>query len=265
MLFVNLFLNQLFVFCSPSDFKTPTRIPRSRSGGVFSGESPHNDSDFQQDIIWDATSPSPNRRGKPPTASCHHEGYREFVSELHDITFSIHTVMIYSHITSIIPECLIKFLISLFCCREQTADPSVSQQRINPQQFGCVDVISFLSGVHFFSGLLVEQIQLVLTCVMFFCFRKKRKEAASWSCGHLRDRQPDRSKGQKHKTGSAKTFRSTLYICVVAAHDCVLIIDPVNSLLTLLLRCVSEARPARGYRADLTAVDRRQRHHSLHA
>lgn len=56
-----------------------------------------------------------------------------------------------------------------------------------------------------------------------------------------------------------------LYICVVAVHDCVLIIDPVNSLLTLLLRCVSEARPARGYRADLTAVDRRQRHHSLHA
>lgn len=100
---------------------------------------------------------------------------------------------------------------------------------------------------------------------MFFCFRKKRKEAASRSCGHLRDRQPDRSKGQKHKTGSAKTFRSTLYICVVAVHDCVLIIDPVNSLLTLLLRCVSEARPARGYRADLTAVDRRQRHHSLHA
>lgn len=82
MLFVKLFLNQLFVFCSPSDFKTPTRIPRSRSGGVFSGESPHNDSDFQQDIIWDATSPSPSRRGKPQ-----------------NITFSIHTVMIYSHIT----------------------------------------------------------------------------------------------------------------------------------------------------------------------
>ena len=87
------------VFCSPSDFKTPTRIPRSRSGGVFSGESPHNDSDFQQDIIWDATSPSPNRRGKPPTACCHQEGCREFVLELHDITFSILTVMIYSHIT----------------------------------------------------------------------------------------------------------------------------------------------------------------------
>ncbi|XP_041789607.1 ewing's tumor-associated antigen 1 isoform X2 [Chelmon rostratus] len=47
-----------------SDFKTPTRIPRSRAGGGFSEESPHNDSDFQQDIIWDATSPSPNRLGK---------------------------------------------------------------------------------------------------------------------------------------------------------------------------------------------------------
>ncbi|XP_038590596.1 ewing's tumor-associated antigen 1 [Micropterus salmoides] len=47
-----------------SVFKTPTRIPRSRAGTGFSGESPHNDSDFQQDIIWDATSPSPNRLGK---------------------------------------------------------------------------------------------------------------------------------------------------------------------------------------------------------
>ncbi|KAK2817609.1 hypothetical protein Q5P01_025800 [Channa striata] len=47
-----------------SGFKTPTRIPASRAGGAFSGESPHNDSDFQQDIIWDATSPSPNRPGK---------------------------------------------------------------------------------------------------------------------------------------------------------------------------------------------------------
>ncbi|XP_059184816.1 ewing's tumor-associated antigen 1 [Centropristis striata] len=46
------------------DFKTPTRIPRSRVSDGFSGESPHNDSDFQQDIIWDATSPSPNRLGK---------------------------------------------------------------------------------------------------------------------------------------------------------------------------------------------------------
>nr|XP_046232097.1 ewing's tumor-associated antigen 1 [Scatophagus argus] len=47
-----------------SDFKTPTRIPRSRAGGGFSGESPHNDSDLQQDIIWDATSPSPSGHGK---------------------------------------------------------------------------------------------------------------------------------------------------------------------------------------------------------
>ncbi|XP_063333159.1 ewing's tumor-associated antigen 1 isoform X2 [Pelmatolapia mariae] len=47
-----------------AEFKTPTRIPRFRHTGSVCGESPHNDSDFQQDIIWDATSPSPNRRGK---------------------------------------------------------------------------------------------------------------------------------------------------------------------------------------------------------
>ncbi|XP_074552238.1 ewing's tumor-associated antigen 1 [Halichoeres trimaculatus] len=54
------------------EFKTPTRVSRSRGGGGFSVvESPQKDSDFQQDIIWDATSPSPNRlsrgkRGKKP-------------------------------------------------------------------------------------------------------------------------------------------------------------------------------------------------------
>uniref|UniRef100_A0A8C3G0E3 ETAA1 activator of ATR kinase n=1 Tax=Cyclopterus lumpus TaxID=8103 RepID=A0A8C3G0E3_CYCLU len=47
-------------------FKTPTRIPRPRAGAGFSAESPNNDSDFQQDIIWDATSPSPNGPGKLP-------------------------------------------------------------------------------------------------------------------------------------------------------------------------------------------------------
>ncbi|XP_040891334.1 ewing's tumor-associated antigen 1 isoform X2 [Toxotes jaculatrix] len=47
-----------------ADFKTPTRIHRSRTAGGFSGESPHNESDFQQDIIWDATSPSPCRLGR---------------------------------------------------------------------------------------------------------------------------------------------------------------------------------------------------------
>ncbi|XP_028263894.1 ewing's tumor-associated antigen 1 isoform X2 [Parambassis ranga] len=43
-----------------SGFKTPTRIHRSRPAAVC-GESPQNDSDIQQDIIWDATSPSPHR------------------------------------------------------------------------------------------------------------------------------------------------------------------------------------------------------------
>ncbi|XP_034044791.1 ewing's tumor-associated antigen 1 [Thalassophryne amazonica] len=46
------------------EFKTPTRIPKSRLGGGFNGQSPHNDSDIQHDIIWDATSPSPNRLSK---------------------------------------------------------------------------------------------------------------------------------------------------------------------------------------------------------
>lgn len=47
------------------DFKSPTRLPRSRAGCEGLGEeSPHNDSDFQHDIIWDATSPSPNRASK---------------------------------------------------------------------------------------------------------------------------------------------------------------------------------------------------------
>ncbi|MEQ2259808.1 hypothetical protein XENORESO_018768, partial [Xenotaenia resolanae] len=52
-------------------FKTPTRISRSKPTPVPSMESPHNDSDFQQDIIWDATSPLTNRfskRGKKPAA-----------------------------------------------------------------------------------------------------------------------------------------------------------------------------------------------------
>ncbi|XP_034446690.1 ewing's tumor-associated antigen 1 [Hippoglossus hippoglossus] len=46
------------------DLKTPTRSCRSGGSAVFSGESPHNDSDLQQDIIWDATSPSPSRLSK---------------------------------------------------------------------------------------------------------------------------------------------------------------------------------------------------------
>ncbi|CAK6982527.1 ewing's tumor-associated antigen 1-like [Scomber scombrus] len=46
------------------EFKTPTRISRSRVSAGFSAESPLNDSDVQQDIIWDATSPSPQRPGK---------------------------------------------------------------------------------------------------------------------------------------------------------------------------------------------------------
>uniref|UniRef100_A0A8C7K4S0 ETAA1 activator of ATR kinase a n=1 Tax=Oncorhynchus kisutch TaxID=8019 RepID=A0A8C7K4S0_ONCKI len=52
------------------DFKTPTRVPRSRYSNVFNkGESPMNESELQQDIIWDATSPSPLRTGKKYSAN----------------------------------------------------------------------------------------------------------------------------------------------------------------------------------------------------
>uniref|UniRef100_A0AAZ3RCY3 Ewing's tumor-associated antigen 1 n=1 Tax=Oncorhynchus tshawytscha TaxID=74940 RepID=A0AAZ3RCY3_ONCTS len=56
------------------DFKTPTRVTRSRYSNVFNkGESPMNESELQQDIIWDATSPSPlrtvSKRGKKYSAN----------------------------------------------------------------------------------------------------------------------------------------------------------------------------------------------------
>ncbi|XP_069578153.1 ewing's tumor-associated antigen 1 isoform X1 [Brachyistius frenatus] len=47
-----------------SDFKSPTRTCSSRAAPGFNAESPHNDSDVQQDIIWDANSPPPHRLGK---------------------------------------------------------------------------------------------------------------------------------------------------------------------------------------------------------
>ncbi|XP_057699096.1 ewing's tumor-associated antigen 1 [Corythoichthys intestinalis] len=45
------------------EFKTPTRPCSSRATAAFSGESPH-DSDTHHDIVWDASSPSPQRLGK---------------------------------------------------------------------------------------------------------------------------------------------------------------------------------------------------------
>ncbi|XP_043969028.1 ewing's tumor-associated antigen 1 [Gambusia affinis] len=44
------------------DFKTPTRTKPS-SVPVLGPDSPHNDLDLQQDIVWDAASPSPRRSG----------------------------------------------------------------------------------------------------------------------------------------------------------------------------------------------------------
>uniref|UniRef100_A0A674DX69 ETAA1 activator of ATR kinase a n=1 Tax=Salmo trutta TaxID=8032 RepID=A0A674DX69_SALTR len=52
------------------DFKKPTRVTRSRYNNVFNkGESPMNESELQQDIVWDATSPSPLRTGKKNSAN----------------------------------------------------------------------------------------------------------------------------------------------------------------------------------------------------
>uniref|UniRef100_A0A8C6KDB8 ETAA1 activator of ATR kinase n=1 Tax=Nothobranchius furzeri TaxID=105023 RepID=A0A8C6KDB8_NOTFU len=50
------------LFVSFPEFKTPTRIPRSKPAAGSCGESPQ-DSDVSHDIIWDATSP-PCRFGK---------------------------------------------------------------------------------------------------------------------------------------------------------------------------------------------------------
>ncbi|KAM9313816.1 ewing's tumor-associated antigen 1 [Pholidichthys leucotaenia] len=44
-----------------TEFKTPTRILRSRPAAILVLESPHNDSDVHQDIVWDCSSPSPHR------------------------------------------------------------------------------------------------------------------------------------------------------------------------------------------------------------
>uniref|UniRef100_A0A8D3BHP9 Uncharacterized protein n=1 Tax=Scophthalmus maximus TaxID=52904 RepID=A0A8D3BHP9_SCOMX len=46
-----------------TNFRSPTRIPRSRVSTGFNVESPHNESDCQSDIVWDAASPSPLRPG----------------------------------------------------------------------------------------------------------------------------------------------------------------------------------------------------------
>ncbi|XP_030208193.1 uncharacterized protein LOC115540766 [Gadus morhua] len=48
----------------PHAFNTPTRMARSKYDTVFCVESPNNDGEFQQDIVWDANSPSPVRPGK---------------------------------------------------------------------------------------------------------------------------------------------------------------------------------------------------------
>ncbi|XP_029009905.1 ewing's tumor-associated antigen 1 isoform X2 [Betta splendens] len=65
-----------------SDLKTPTRTSRSGAAAALS-ESPHNDSDFQQDIVWDAGSPLPGRPGnKGKTAAAGVVDISEIVSKI---------------------------------------------------------------------------------------------------------------------------------------------------------------------------------------
>ncbi|XP_016429871.1 ewing's tumor-associated antigen 1 homolog [Sinocyclocheilus rhinocerous] len=47
-----------------AEFKTPTRPVRGQFRRLIPDDSPSNDPDFHQDIIWDTTSPSPIRHGR---------------------------------------------------------------------------------------------------------------------------------------------------------------------------------------------------------
>ncbi|KTF93944.1 hypothetical protein cypCar_00041105 [Cyprinus carpio] len=49
---------------STAEFKTPTRPVRGQFRRSIPDDSPSNDPDFHQDIIWDTTSPSPIRHGR---------------------------------------------------------------------------------------------------------------------------------------------------------------------------------------------------------
>ena len=70
----------------PHAFHTPTRITRSAYAAGFGVESPNNDGEFQQDIVWDASSPSPVRAGK------HTFNWFIFIELIkHNKTFSILT------------------------------------------------------------------------------------------------------------------------------------------------------------------------------
>lgn len=52
-----------FTICFIAEFKTPTRPARGQFRRLIADDSPSNDPDFHQDIIWDTTSPSPVRHG----------------------------------------------------------------------------------------------------------------------------------------------------------------------------------------------------------
>ncbi|XP_052401879.1 ewing's tumor-associated antigen 1 [Carassius gibelio] len=54
-----------------TEFKTPTRPARGQFRRLIPDDSPSNDPDFHQDIIWDTTSPSPIRHGRGQRRAAH--------------------------------------------------------------------------------------------------------------------------------------------------------------------------------------------------
>lgn len=56
--------------CFIAEFKTPTRPARGQFRRLIPDDSPSNDPDSHQDIIWDTTSPSPIRHGNNVYWSC---------------------------------------------------------------------------------------------------------------------------------------------------------------------------------------------------
>lgn len=57
-------LNKNTGLCFAAEFKTPTRPARGQFRRLIPDDSPSNDPDSHQDIIWDTTSPSPIRHGR---------------------------------------------------------------------------------------------------------------------------------------------------------------------------------------------------------
>uniref|UniRef100_A0A8C9QYL7 ETAA1 activator of ATR kinase n=1 Tax=Scleropages formosus TaxID=113540 RepID=A0A8C9QYL7_SCLFO len=59
-----------YLYFLPADFKTPKRHAGIKLNGLNNADSPNNDSELLQDIIWDPTSPTPLKNGKFSCTFC---------------------------------------------------------------------------------------------------------------------------------------------------------------------------------------------------